>query len=306
MKALVISGGGSKGAFAGGVAEYLTLKQKQHYEIYAGSSVGALVVSQVALHKLKELKIVFESISNKDVFNIFPFRVKKRRDKVHLAINHINTIKAFIKGSASFGESKNLRKLIQKMLTKNEFETILKNTDLIIAVSNLTKHKVEYIEAKQCSYEDFCDWIWASANVAPFMSLLTKNNCQYADGGFGIYLPVLRAIELGATDVDAIILNKQDKNNIDFYHNPFQTLMGVFQFMSNQIEIKDLLIGKMKGKQSQIDIRLWFPPVELTQHSIYFDAAQMKKWWQMGYELAKVNRPLCYCFLPDGKIIPMN
>jgi hypothetical protein len=32
---------------------------------------------------------------------------------------------------------------------------------------------------------DFCDWIWASCNYTPFMSLLSKNGCQYADGGFG-------------------------------------------------------------------------------------------------------------------------
>ena len=33
MKALVISGGGSKGAFAGGVAEYLIDEKNNEYEI---------------------------------------------------------------------------------------------------------------------------------------------------------------------------------------------------------------------------------------------------------------------------------
>ncbi|MDX1720457.1 MAG: patatin-like phospholipase family protein, partial [Salegentibacter mishustinae] len=34
MRALVISGGGSKGAFAGGVAQYLIEELKRDYELY--------------------------------------------------------------------------------------------------------------------------------------------------------------------------------------------------------------------------------------------------------------------------------
>ncbi len=303
MKALVVSGGGSKGAFAGGIIEYLTENQTSPYDLFLGSSVGALVVSQVALNKLDVLKETFKNLTNKDVFNIFPFKVKKKGANITLSINHLNTLKAFIKGSATFGESENLRKLINKLLTKEEFEKMRNRVELIVAVSNLTKRRVEYISANQCNYEDFCDWIWASANVVPFMSLLNKNNNQYADGGFGTYLPLLHAIEKGATEIDAIILNHQDKADNKHYHNPFQSLMGVFKFMSNQIEVKDLLIGKLKGQQSRIDIKLWFPKEELTQNPIYFDSEKMQKWWQMGLALAQKNQPLCYCFLPDGKVI---
>ena len=39
MRALVISGGGSKGAFAGGVAEYLIEKMDNDYDIYIGLSL---------------------------------------------------------------------------------------------------------------------------------------------------------------------------------------------------------------------------------------------------------------------------
>ena len=44
MRALVISGGGSKGAFAGGVAEYL-IKEKGHkYDLFIGTSTSRLEV----------------------------------------------------------------------------------------------------------------------------------------------------------------------------------------------------------------------------------------------------------------------
>ena len=47
-KALVISGGGSKGAFAGGVAEYLLKEKKNTYDIFLGTSTGSLMVSRLS------------------------------------------------------------------------------------------------------------------------------------------------------------------------------------------------------------------------------------------------------------------
>jgi predicted acylesterase/phospholipase RssA len=43
MKALVISGGGSKGAFAVGVLKYLFQEKGHEYDIISGTSTGALI-----------------------------------------------------------------------------------------------------------------------------------------------------------------------------------------------------------------------------------------------------------------------
>ena len=58
MRALVISGGGSKGAFAGGVAEHLIRVQGRKYELYLGSSTESLLVSHLALNKIEKIKKV--------------------------------------------------------------------------------------------------------------------------------------------------------------------------------------------------------------------------------------------------------
>jgi predicted patatin/cPLA2 family phospholipase len=42
MRALVISGGGSKGAFAGGIAQYLLEEEKQSYDLFLGTSTWKL------------------------------------------------------------------------------------------------------------------------------------------------------------------------------------------------------------------------------------------------------------------------
>ena len=54
MRALVISGGGSKGAFAGGVAQYLLEEKKLAYDLFLGTSTGSLLISHLALREIAE------------------------------------------------------------------------------------------------------------------------------------------------------------------------------------------------------------------------------------------------------------
>ena len=76
-KALVISGGGSKGAFAGGVAEYLMKNKNNNYDMFLGSSTGSLMVSHLALGKVEELKKIYTSVNQHTIFSNNPFVIKK-------------------------------------------------------------------------------------------------------------------------------------------------------------------------------------------------------------------------------------
>jgi NTE family protein len=77
MKALVISGGGSKGAFAGGLAEYLITVCKQDYKIFIGSSTESLLVPLLSIGEIEKLKMVFTTVTQNDIFNNCPFLLKK-------------------------------------------------------------------------------------------------------------------------------------------------------------------------------------------------------------------------------------
>jgi hypothetical protein len=58
----------------------------------------------------------------------------------HVSISHINVLLNLIRGSKTFGESYNLRKLIRKSITVEEFEELKSgNKEIIITVSNLSK-----------------------------------------------------------------------------------------------------------------------------------------------------------------------
>ncbi len=293
MKALVISGGGSKGAFAGGLAEYLINVCKQEYKIFIGSSTGSLLVPLLSIGKIEKLKKVFTNVTQKDIFNNCPFLLKKVNGEYKTKINHLGILQMFLEGKKTFGESESLRKLIFKNITKADFELIRKN-DVIITVSNLNTMGVEYKEAKDCTHHDFCEWIWASASLVPFMSLVTKNGFDYADGGMGNIVPIYQAIQKGATDIDIIVL-KTDQNTEKRLpvRNALDLTSRVFSFMLNQIVTDDLIIGRLEGLNKKIKLNFYYPAEELTSNSLIFDPEQMKQWWEYGYLIGKKNNPEC-------------
>ena len=53
MRALVISGGGSKGAYAGGVAQYLMEVQGKKYDMFLGTSTGSLLIPHLAVNSIQ-------------------------------------------------------------------------------------------------------------------------------------------------------------------------------------------------------------------------------------------------------------
>ncbi|HDZ04796.1 hypothetical protein LCGC14_0198250 [marine sediment metagenome] len=289
MKALVISGGGSKGAFAGGVAQYLIQEEGRKYDIFVGTSTGSLLISHLALGKLDKIKEIYSNVNQKSIFNNCPFLVKNIRGNEEISINHWNVLKNFMIGKKTFGESENLRKLIENSLTIEEFE-ILKNgdSDVIITVSNLSLNQVEYKSIKDCTYEDYCDWIWISANYVPFMSLVRKNGCEYADGGLGSIVPIEEAIKRGATEVDVVVLHTEvNYLNRVASRNPFELITTMLSFILDRIENQNIRIGKLVANQKNAIINLFYTPTILTTNSLIFDKAKMTLWWKRGYLYAK-------------------
>ena len=301
-KALVISGGGSKGAFAGGVAQYLMKKENRDYDLFVGTSTGSLMVSHLALGMLDELKELYTNVNQKTIFSNNPFHIKRVAGEKVVSINHLNTLWNFLNGRKTFGESKNLRKLIKENVSRKMFEEIQKtDKEVVVTVSNLTANQIEYKSSNDCSYEDFCDWIWGSCNYVPFMSLLEKNHCQYADGGFGALVPIREAILRGATEIDAIILETEvtQINKIPS-KNPFSLLFDVFDFMLAHVEKHNITIGKLAANHKNVKLNIYYTPTVLTTNSLVFDQKLMRKWWKSGFKYAKSKREeLMTEFRPD-------
>ncbi|MEP3210159.1 MAG: patatin-like phospholipase family protein [Maribacter sp.] len=289
MRALVISGGGSKGAFAGGVAQFLIQEAGNKYDLFVGTSTGSLLISHLALGKVEKIKEIYSNVNQKTIFNNFPFVIKKKYGIDEISINHWNVVKNFLKGKKTFGESENLRQHIRNSVTIEEFQE-LKNgpIDVVVTVSNLSLNQVEYKSINDCTYDEFCDWIWMSANYTPFMSLVRRNGCEYADGGLGSIVPIEEAIKRGATHVDVIVLHTEiNYMNRMPSRNPFELLTTMLSFILDRIENQNIRIGKLVANQKDAIINLYYTPTILTTNSLIFDKEKMTRWWKRGYLYAK-------------------
>jgi predicted patatin/cPLA2 family phospholipase len=284
--ALVISGGGSKGAFAGGVAQYLIENDKQEYDIFMGTSTGSLLVSHLAANKINSIKQAFTHVTQASIFSNNPFVIKQKGKIVKTKINHFNVIKNFIRGKKTFGESLNLRQLLSKEISPSLFEAIkTTSSEVVVCVSNLTLNKIEFKSISDCSYDDFIDWIWISCNYLPFMSLVVKNRYEYADGGFGCIIAIEEAIKRGATHVDAIVLTTEEQQlNRMRSRNAFDLLLSTFDFMGNQIYLDNLKVGELLAKKYNVKLRLFYTPRVLTTNSLVFNQQEMEQWWSEGWE----------------------
>lgn len=288
MRALVISGGGSKGAFAGGVAQFLLENKKIKYDLLIGTSTGSLLIPHLALGNIEKIHRIYTNVDMHKIFNINPFIVKKRNGIEVVSINHFNVLLQFFRGKRTFGESKKLRSYIKRNLPIEEFNQLKAlETEVVVTVTNLTTNQAEYKSIKECTYDEFCDWIWISSNYIPFMSIVNIKGCDYADGGFSSLVPIQEAINRGATEIDVVILETEKSTpRATIGRNPFSLLIDLFQIELDQIEKHDILLGTLSASYNNVKLNLYYTPIDLTNNALIFNKVKMKQWWEEGYQYA--------------------
>lgn len=122
------------------------------------------------------------------------------------------------------------------------------------------------------------------------MSLVKKEGCEYADGGFGSLVPIEEAINRGATEVDVIILETE----VTYYNrlpskNVFSLITNLYAFMTDRIEKHNIRIGKFVANNHDAILNFYYTPTVLTTNSLVFDKEEMEKWWESGYRYAKLK-----------------
>jgi predicted patatin/cPLA2 family phospholipase len=248
-------------------------------------------VPHLALGEFDRLYENYSNVNQRTIFSVNPFIKKKRGGREFIGINHFNVLWQFLKGKRTFGESKNLRRLIKRTFTRDDFKSLQESPKKIaVAVSNLSLNRTEMKDLDKYTYDEFCDWIWISCNYVPFMSLVVKNECEYADGGLSCSIPIKEAIDMGATEVDAIILEtEKDITKRTPGKNPFSLMMSLYDYVLDQMEYNDVLLGKLAAENKHVKLNLFYTPTKLTDNSLIFNKKQMKQWWHDGFNHAKTK-----------------
>jgi predicted patatin/cPLA2 family phospholipase len=311
MKALVVSGGGSKGSFAGGIIEFLK-EGGSDWELYAGTSTGALIIPMVALNQISDLKRAYTSITPEKIFKLNPFFIKSiNNGEIKFGINHFSIAKNLIfNKSKSLGDSSNLRKTLEEFLNEDSYNTLRdSDKEVIISVTNLTTESVEFKSIHSETYSDFLDWMWASGSATPFMSIVEKNGYDYVDGGVLRFIPLIEAIQSGATEIDAIILMQEyEDSKIEKVRNVLHLMSKMIKLflVSRKREDSDLdKLHKSINDDREIKLNLYYTPRKMTNNPYIFDTETMKSWWNEGYDLAK-NGPNRQYILTKRKVIKIK
>lgn len=268
-KALVVGGGGSKGAYAVGIVDAL----QKEYEYYLGTSTGALIVCLASVGKYEELKEAYTNLNTDKIFSENPFKDNGK-------LRYFRVLKRFLKGKTSLGDTANLLDYIRENFTESDFEIVNKlGKEIIVTVSNLDTKTTEFRSSKDLDYLEFTKSVWQSTLAYPF----TEHDNGCADGGYTCIVPIVKACSL-ASDIDCIILQKEDQYSRFRPKNIIKGIAGIIDvFMQDSLKeyLKD--VDRMK-LHKDLNVNYYYTPYKLTDNSMYFNKDQMIEWYNIGYE----------------------
>lgn len=274
MKAIVISGGGNRGAAAAGKLARL----RQSFDLGVGISTGALMLVPALLEEHELLRKVYTNVSPSDIFNINPF------DK-NGNVNVLNAIWRIMRGKNSLGESMALRLMLADMFKEHNLWDRLQKSGKVAVVGafNMKTRQVEYFRSDTLGEQDFLDLTWASASFPPMMSVVEKFGSQYVDGGVKDHMGFKIAVEMGATSVTAITMSSRGKTVKPKIKNIFHSAGRIISSIMDEVREADIAFGKQICKDRGIPYALHYVSQGGDINPLLFDKRLMELWYVEAY-----------------------
>lgn len=198
-RAIVLSGGGGKGAYQIGVWKAL---RKLHikYDIVTGTSVGALNGAFMVQKDYKNALKVWKNMSFKSVYN------KDIKEDLSTKEGKKELVSMYAKGIVidKGMDVENLENLLLKYLDENKVRK--SKIDYGLITFNLTTLKAMTYVKKDIPKGKLKDYMMASATCYPVFKKKEIDKNIYIDGGVYDNLPINLAISMGANQIIAIDL----------------------------------------------------------------------------------------------------
>lgn len=277
-KALVISGGGSKGAFANAVESV----QKENYDLFAASSSGALAQLMIAQGKQDEAVEFHRNVVNSTIYDKDPYNKNYKLKKGKIVFD-------FISGKPSLATTNKLLKIIRNNYSVKAHRELKKTKEIIVVVTNMNTREPIYISNKDCTWSQFTFWTWVSTLAYPFSNTVVVDGVEYGDGGFSVSLPVGYACKR-CDNVRAIILN-EEKENVPFDNeNIFQGVISVIDVIMSTSLKKDIGYGLHFVKYHNVNLQYIFMLNKITDHPMRFIPEEANEMIYLGKEAGKKNK----------------
>lgn len=195
MKAIVLSGGGSKGSYQIGVWRALR-KLHIRYDIVTGTSVGALNGALMVQNKFHKAIKLWSKINMQLLFGDEATNSTKITDVLNMY--RIN----FFKNGGM--DVKILEDVIDKYIDKDTFYN--SKIDFGLVAVNLSGKKAVQMKKKDIPKDKLTDYLMASASCYPAFQKKDIDGNKFIDGGIFDNMPINLAIDLGADSIIAVDL----------------------------------------------------------------------------------------------------
>ncbi|MFT4094936.1 MAG: patatin-like phospholipase family protein [Niabella sp.] len=228
-QALVISGGGSKGAFAVGVVKDLVNIYELDFEVLVGTSTGSLICPLVALGELEKLEELYTTITNEQVLIKYNIGERLSTSSVFSAQPLTDKIKALYTDDF-YSRLKASGKELYFTSVCLQTEELVVFTTAAHPVTNSYYRVREIINA-----DHFRRALLASASQPVFMPPVKVNknipgeafpDYQFVDGGTREYAGVGIAGDAGGQEIFTILLSGK---HVVPATGEFKNLFGVLE-----------------------------------------------------------------------------
>jgi len=242
QNALVISGGGAKGAFAVGVIQKLLAEFPiLNFDIVVGTSTGSLIAPLAIAGEYDLLRQLYTTVKTEDIIVKDNIGNRLGMDCIFEAGPLWNLMKKYYTDdliSRIMGGSQKL------FLTT----TCLQTGELVVFTNDAAAKDGRYYKVKLIKDAmHFRRAVMASACQPVFMPPILVNKdltgdpertFQYVDGGVREYAGINMAIDNGATNIFTILLSPE---GADHFEKPYEKLFGILQ---RTIDIFTVDVGK--------------------------------------------------------------
>lgn len=275
MRALVLSGGGSHGAYENGALQWLLAHKEVKYDLLCGISVGALNCAVLSMFELGQEKAAARSLAN------LWFQISNKRIyKEHPIFKRVSAL-----WKNSIVDSHPLLDFIDKKYA--HAQTTDAKRQLIVGAVSLTTGKYE--EFNQQSMH-LTNAIKASSAYPVFFTPVYFKDQWWADGGIKEIAPVEAAVKAGATEIDLIIAAPADcKLWPDKHPETLDIALRVLNLTYEEILDDDLHL--CVDKHPNVKIRILRPSQELQGSSVEFNQRDIIALTDLGFKDAQAMFP---------------
>lgn len=201
VNALVLAGGGSKGAYQVGAIKALK-KLGYNFDVITGTSIGALNGCMIAQGDYEELYRLWDNIKLNDVVS----GIKEIDFKFDEIVNNKNMILSFFKKyiQDSGADISPFKKMIETLFDAKKLEK--SKIDFFAVAVSYPNLKPVFID-KKMMLEKGVDYLISSASCFPAFPIHKFENQSFIDGGYFDNLPINLALSNGANNIIVIDLN---------------------------------------------------------------------------------------------------